>query len=71
MYFLAQFGEQLTLHMDVPKLENRTYKSFLVLLCVCCFKVRISGFDFSTSKYQEWIVLDINYILLPALLLLE
>lgn len=50
MYFLAQFVEQLTLHMDVLKLENHTYKSFLVFLCVCCFKVKFSGFDFSTSK---------------------
>lgn len=50
MYFLAQFAERLALHMDVRKLENCTYKSFLVFLCVCCFKVRVSGFDFSTSK---------------------
>lgn len=35
MYFLAQFAEQLTLHMDVAKLENLTYKSFLcVFVCM-------------------------------------
>lgn len=41
MYFLAQFAEQFTLHMDVPKLENRTYKGFLVFLVYIASK---SGF---------------------------
>lgn len=34
MYFLPQFAEQLTLHVDVAKLENPAYKSFLCF-CVC------------------------------------